>query len=78
MSHTLVKYIEKGSELEYIENKTQNFHLWVAYKEILFETASRFYFTLVDKTNMQQYQPNFLRSVTSMHQALISYDIFIF
>eukprot|EP00493_Phyllostaurus_siculus_P021590 UN21918 len=53
MNHTLVKYIKKESELEYIPNIPQHFHLLISYKEILIETTTCFYFTLMDKLNIQ-------------------------
>ena len=36
MNHTLVKYIEEGSEWDYIPNITQNCHLWVSWNFFLF------------------------------------------
>ena len=50
MNHTLVKYIRKQSELQYMPNKPQNFHLWVLYKEVLFEGYAPFGIALLVET----------------------------
>ena len=54
MNHTIVKYISKKSELQYIPNKPQHFHLWVSYKEILFEYLAFIYIDETKKSSNSQ------------------------